>query len=56
VASAPPLVKKIRLRSPGASSQMSRAASERASLAKDGWIVVILAAYSWMAAISFGCW
>jgi hypothetical protein len=56
VASAPPLVKKTWLRSPGASSAMSRAASERTSTAKVGASVVIRAACSWMAATSRGCW
>ncbi len=55
-ASAPALVKKTWLRSPGAISAISRAASLRASLANDGATVHIFAAYSWMAATSFGCW
>jgi len=56
VASAPPLVKNTRFRSPGASSVISRAASLRASLANDGWIVHSRAACSAIAATSFGCW
>jgi len=55
-ASAPPLVKKTVLRSPGAISAMSRAASLRASLAKAGEIVQSFAACSWIAATSLGCW
>ena len=39
LASAPPLVKNTWLRSPGATSAISRAASERASLANAGAIV-----------------
>ena len=55
-ASAPPLVKKILSRSPGVRSAISRAASDRASTAKAGAKVVILAACSWIAATIFGCW
>ena len=41
VASAPPLVKNTESRSPGASSAMRRAASERTSLAKAGDTVTV---------------
>ena len=41
LASAPALVKNTWLRSCPATSVIRRAASERASLANDGWIVVI---------------
>ena len=54
LASAPPLVKKTAERPSGATSVMSRAASLRASLAKDGWIVASRAACSWIAATTFG--
>ncbi len=55
-ASAPALVKKILSRSPGVRSAISRAASERTSTAKPGATVHSLAACSWMAAVTFGCW
>ncbi len=56
LASAPPFVKNTAESPSGATSVMRRAASLRASLAKDGWIVVRRAACSWMAATTFGCW
>ena len=56
VASAPPLVKKTLFSGPGASSAMSRAASPRLSLAKAGDTVHSVAACSWIAATSRGCW
>jgi hypothetical protein len=56
LASAPPLVKKTLLSSPGVSSEMSRAASDRASLAFWGATVHSLAACSRMAATTLGCW
>ncbi len=55
-ASAPPLVKKILSRSPGVRSAISRAASLRDSTAKPGAMVQSLAACSWIAATTLGCW
>jgi hypothetical protein len=55
VAYAPPLVKNTWFNSPGANSVISRAASLRASLANEGWIVHSRAACSWIAATSRGC-
>ncbi len=43
-------------RSPGASSQIRRAASLRMSFANEGAIVHSRPACSWIAATSFGCW
>lgn len=37
-------------------SAISRAASERASIANAGANVVIVAACAWIAATTFGCW
>ena len=56
VASAPPLVKNTMSRSPGASSAISRAASLRASLARNGATVHSMSACSLIAATSLGCW
>lgn len=55
LASAPPLVKNTRLRSPGAISAISRAASPRLSLAKVEAIMQIWSACSLMAATTLGC-
>jgi hypothetical protein len=55
-ASAPPLVKKDIVRSPGVTWASSRASSERASWAIGGPIVVSLSACSLIAATTFGCW
>jgi hypothetical protein len=55
-ASAPPFVKKDIFRSPGVTSAISRASSERFSCAMGGPIVVSLSACSLIAATTFGCW
>ena len=55
-ASAPPFVKNVRSRSPGMTSAISRAASERLSLAIGGPIVQSVSACSLIAATTFGCW
>ena len=56
IASAPPLVKNTISRSPGASSVIRRAASDRSALANVGATVHSRPAASWMAATSLGCW
>jgi hypothetical protein len=56
LASAPPLVKKTMSRSPGASSAIMRAASDRASLANAGDTLTMRPACSCTAAMSRGCW
>ena len=55
LASAPPLVKKTMFMPSGATSAMTRAASERMSLAIARETVISRPACSWMAATSFGC-
>ena len=55
-ASAPPFVKNVYRRSPGVTSAMSRASSERLSFAIGGPIVQRRSACSLIAATSFGCW
>ena len=55
-ASAPPFVKNDIVRSPGVTSAISRASSERFSCAIGGPIVVSLSACSLIAATTFGCW
>jgi hypothetical protein len=55
-ASAPPLVKNTCSSPSGEISAISRAASERASLACCGAIVQSFAAWSWIALTTRGCW
>ena len=54
-ASAPPFVKNDIFRLPGVTSAISRASSERGSVAIGGPIVARRAACSWIAATTFGC-
>ena len=54
-ASAPPLVKNTRFRSPGATSAINRAASLVAAFAWYGATVHSVCACAWIAATSFGC-
>jgi hypothetical protein len=55
-ASAPPLVKNDIVRSPGVTSAIRRASSDRASCAIGGPMVVSFWACSTIAATTFGCW
>ena len=56
IASAPPLVKNTLFRPAGARSVIRRAASPRVRLAVDGAMVASVAACSWMARTTAGCW